>query len=344
MIDIKNKIKIFFSIFIFLMAIPLFSVEPYISDIYSEIDTAFINNDKNKLNNVLSDYNDDRNYYLMENYTLKKIRRLIIDNNYDFAMDTILVVIENNIDNESAVEMYSTISDAYELQKKYEENQAMLKRREEERLAASKEAERPTVEREYEKISTESGKTVYTTRYDKKELSYSWNGALGLIDLGYISSADGGNSILNYGISLDFDYAYDLDLVSLGVDVNAAIKFLEIMDTGSNLSILADLEVVPKLSFNKFTKYLFVRAGVAGFIPGKTDEISSLPDSLYKNYMILKQLAGDNAIQGTFITPVIGLQLANISLGKMNFDLGIDYYPGHLYTSNLIFAGGAEAK
>ncbi|NLC93628.1 MAG: hypothetical protein GX677_09260, partial [Treponema sp.] len=259
--DTKIKIRIFISSILFMMAISLFAVEPYVSDVYSSIDNAFTNNDKNNLDRILSGYQNDKNYYLMENYTLKKIRRLIIDKEYDFAMDSILIVIENNIDNESAVEMYSSISDAYDLQKKYEENQAMLKKREEERLAIIKESERPAVEKEYEKISTEKGKTVYTTKVDKRELSYSWDGALGLVDLGYITSADGGISLLNYGISLDFNYVYDFDYVSFGIDGSAAIKFLKFMDTGSNLSLLADLQLIPKLSIRKFSKNFFLRMG-----------------------------------------------------------------------------------
>jgi 6-pyruvoyl-tetrahydropterin synthase len=342
--DTKIKIRIFISSILFMMAISLFAVEPYVSDVYSSIDNAFTNNDKNNLDRILSGYQNDKNYYLMENYTLKKIRRLIIDKEYDFAMDSILIVIENNIDNESAVEMYSSISDAYDLQKKYEENQAMLKKREEERLAIIKESERPAVEKEYEKISTEKGKTVYTTKVDKRELSYSWDGALGLVDLGYITSADGGISLLNYGISLDFNYVYDFDYVSFGIDGSAAIKFLKFMDTGSNLSLLADLQLIPKLSIRKFSKNFFLRMGVAGFITGKTDNISSLPESQWKTYQILKKTNGDNSIQGTFITPAVGVQIADLSLGIMKFDLAVDYYPGHLYTNNLNFAAGAEAN
>ena len=88
----------------------LFALEEYVSAVYTQIDSCFSAKDDEKLNSVLSKNVNDKYYYLMENYTQKKIRRLIVNNEYDFAMAAILVVIENNLDNEEAVEMYSVIS------------------------------------------------------------------------------------------------------------------------------------------------------------------------------------------------------------------------------------------
>ena len=98
----------------------LFALEEYVSEVYKQIDNCFSAKDEDKLNTVLARNVNDKYYYLMENYTQKKIRRLIVNNDYDFAMTATLALIENNLDNEEAVEMYSVISDAYEIQRKHE--------------------------------------------------------------------------------------------------------------------------------------------------------------------------------------------------------------------------------
>ena len=100
----------------------LFAVEEYVSDIYKQIDTVFSKKSDTELNAILVSNQNDRYYYLIENYTEKKIRRLIVANDYDFALTATEIVIENNLDNERAVEMYSSIQDAYEVQKEYVTN------------------------------------------------------------------------------------------------------------------------------------------------------------------------------------------------------------------------------
>ena len=115
----KLKILSFAVLFLFFSS-SAFAVEEYVSDIYKQIDTCFSAKDEAKLNSVLAKNSNDKYYYLIENYTQKKIRRLIVNNDYDFAMAATLALIENNLDNEEAVEMYSVISDAYDIQRKHE--------------------------------------------------------------------------------------------------------------------------------------------------------------------------------------------------------------------------------
>ena len=75
----------------------VFALEDYVSDVYHEIDTAFQQKSETGLNVVLQENQGDKYYYLMENYATKKVRRLIITNDYEFAMNAILVIIDNNI-------------------------------------------------------------------------------------------------------------------------------------------------------------------------------------------------------------------------------------------------------
>ena len=139
----------------------LFALEEYVSEIYKQIDTCFATKDEAKLNSLLSRNTTDRYYYLMENYTQKKIRRLIVNNDYDFAMAATLIVIENNLDNEEAVEMYSVISDAYEIQRKHEAELEYQRQLELARIEKEKEKQRGNVEKEYVSASKSSGGAVY---------------------------------------------------------------------------------------------------------------------------------------------------------------------------------------
>ena len=107
----RSRIKSIAAVFVFVIfSNNLFALEEYVTEVYKQIDSCFSAKDEDKLNSVLSRNSKDKYYYLMENYTQKKIRRLIVNNDYDFAMAATLAVIENNLDNDEAVEMYSVIS------------------------------------------------------------------------------------------------------------------------------------------------------------------------------------------------------------------------------------------
>ena len=96
--------------------LPVTALDAYVTVIYRDVDIAFVNKSEKELNGVLSKNNEDRNYYLVENYTMKKIRHLIVDEDFNFASKATLVVIDNNLDNMEAVDLYATISAALQRQ------------------------------------------------------------------------------------------------------------------------------------------------------------------------------------------------------------------------------------
>ena len=125
---LKKRFKTFFLALIFSVAAGnLFAVEEYVSKVYKEIDVIFIKQADDELASILRENVEDKYYYLMENYTKKKVRRLIIDNEYEFAMTAIYIIIDNNIDgdfeDEDAVDLYAAIAEAYEIQQQYEKEQ-----------------------------------------------------------------------------------------------------------------------------------------------------------------------------------------------------------------------------
>lgn len=331
MINIINRrIKTFFSVIIFLFAsVSLFAVDEYISKIYKQLDKIFLEKSENALNNVLSDNIQDKNYYLIENYTEKKIRRLIVNNDYDFAMTAIIIVIENNLDNEQAVEMYSIISEAYEVQKKYEAEQEQKRQLELARIEMEKEKQRVNVDKKYVSTSkTDTGKSVYISGKETKLSSYSWKAILGIIDFAWLMESTSGLNNLQYGVSLSgrYEYTFPNDVI-FGGDVFADGHFLSFTKEKENIiPVFGEIEGLLKFATGELSKNLFFRLGFGSIYTGKNSKAVntvSVADSLF--------------------TPIIGVNFQKIKLPFANLDIGADWYAGHLFAqSDLSFAMGVN--
>ena len=332
MINILNnrRIKTFFSVMIFLFAsVSLFAVDEYISKIYKQLDKIFQEKSENALNNVLSDNNQDKNYYLIENYTEKKIRRLIVNNDYDFAMTAIIIVIENNLDNEQAVEMYSIISEAYEVQKAYETEQEQKRQLELARIEMEKEKQRVNVDKKYVSTSkTDTGKSVYISGKETKLSSYSWKAMLGFLDLAWLMESTSGLNNLAYGVSLSgrYEYTFPNDVI-FGGEIFADGHFLSFtQEKESIIPVFGEVEGLLKFSTAEISKNLFFRLGFGGIYTGK--------DSKAGNTV---------SIADTLLTTIVGVNFQKIKLPFANLDIGADWYAGHLFAqSNLNFAMGVN--
>lgn len=332
MINIINnrRIKTFFSVLIYLFAsVSLFAVDEYISKIYKQLDKIFLEKSENALNNVLSDNNQDKNYYLIENYTEKKIRRLIVNNDYDFAMTAIIIVIENNLDNEQAVEMYSIISEAYEVQKAYETEQEQKRQLELARIEMEKEKQRVNVDKKYVSTSkTDTGKSVYISGKETKLSSYSWKAMLGFLDLAWLMESTSGLNNLAYGVSLSgrYEYTFPNDVI-FGGEIFADGHFLSFtQEKESIIPVFGEVEGLLKFSTAEISKNLFFRLGFGGIYTGK--------DSKAVNTV---------SIADTLLTPIVGVNFQKIKLPFANLDIGADWYAGHLFAqSNLNFAMGVN--
>ena len=304
----------------------LFALEEYVSEIYKQIDTCFSAKDEAKLNSILSKNVNDRYYYLMENYTQKKIRRLIVNNEYDFAMESILVVIENNLDNEEAVEMYSVISDAYEIQKKHEAELAHQQELELARIQMAKEKQRENVEKEYVSAAKTTGGAVYVSGKETKLTSTSWKAKLAIVDFAHLFDTEAEVNSFHYGVGLDFNYDYTMTNKDiLGLDLYGAAQFLAITEDEKKLvPLLADAEGAVKYAFSNFSKNVFIRLGFNAIITGKSEKAP-----LTKN------------IVGNFYSPFVGIKVQDLAIGSMKFSLGADWLAGHLFYGNIKAAAGA---
>jgi len=325
-----RKIKLLISALLLLfMTSSLFAVEEYISNIYKELDHIFIIKSEKDLGKILSTNNEDRYYYLIENYTEKKIRRLIVNNDYDFAMTAIVIVIENNLENENAVEMYSVIADAYEIQLQHEAELEQKRQLEIARVQMEKEKQREGVEKEYiAAVNTSSGKSVYVSGKETKLTSSNWKAAFGLVDLTDLYDAAGGFNSLHYGISLDYRYEYTLEnKMVIGTDILGAAQFLDIADPENQVPLLGEAEIIGKFATPSISKDLFFRVGFGTLIAGK---IESAVNTKY--------------VVPNMYTPIIGLKMEKINLGFGKLDIGADWYAGQFFYPDLTLAMGASVN
>ena len=323
-----RKLKIIVALLaVILTTSSLFALEEYVSEVYKQIDDCFASQDDVKLNKILSDNNRDKYYYLMENYTQKKIRRLIVNNDYDFAMDAILAVIENNLDNEEAVEMYSVISDAYDIQRKHEAELEQQKQLELARIELEKEKQRGSVEKEYVAATkTSSGSSVYVSGKETKLTSYNWKAALGMIDLLHLYDKQGEISSIHYGVSLDFRYEYTMEnKMVLGTDAFAGFQFMGFAEEEKLVPMIGDVDLGLKAAFPQISNNLFFKVGFDALLTGKS---KTAPDTQW--------------IVENFYSPTVGVKFERIPLGAVKLDIGADWLAGHLFTKNVKAAAGAS--
>ena len=311
----KNIKKILAAGILLFTAGSLFAVDEYVSKLYKDIDVVFVEKSDTGLNDILQSNKDDKNYYLIENYAEKKIRRLIVINDYEFAMNAIIVVIENNLDNEEAVEMYSIIEEAYEVQLEYEAKKEEERQLELARIEGEKEKHRGEVDKEYVSAKTEQGKSVYVTGKETTLTSYYCDFSFGLVNFAITNESSLGFTGMNYGLSGNLNYVYDFDKFLGGIDMLGGFNFLPISSDGNEITMLYDLDFAAKFATKKISKNLFIRAGMEVLGNGKKDNLPITAN-----------------VSDKLISPYVGLQLNKAKMGAGNITLGADYLLGTLWT------------
>ena len=324
----KKKLKtIFLAVLFCLGAGNLFAVEEYVSKVYKEIDVIFIKQADKELANILRENVDDKYYYLMENYTKKKVRRLIIDNEYEFAMTAIYIIIDNNIDgdfeDDDAVDLYAAIAEAYEIQQQYEAEQEQKALAEAAKKEAEKEKLIAATQKDYNVVTTSEGKQVYVSSKDERSEKYRWNANFGMIDFGIVTAQNLEKPLMSEGITLDFTYEYAIPKsIVLGGDIFFDFKFMEF----NNGPMEYNFEIAPKVAF-PFANKLFFRLGFSslGVLKNKDETI------LARN-KTLAQI--QEAMYGNVVSPFLGVQLSNASLGKIGLNLDLNYLFSGLITGD----------
>lgn len=318
---LKKRIKtLLLSLILLLAAGNLFAIEEYVSKVYKQIDVIFIEQADKELDKVLRQNVDDKYYYLMENYTKKKVRRLIIDNEYEFAMTAIYIIIDNNIDgdfeDEDAVDLYAAVAEAYEIQQQFEKEKQEKAIAEAAKKEAEKERLLAVVEKDYNVVTTAEGKTVYLSSKDERTEKYRWNLNFGMIDFGLVTAAGLDKPSMSEGIALDFTYEYSIpNSIAIGGDLFFDFKFMEFNSGPMEFNF----EIAPKIAF-KFAPKLFFRLGFS--------DLGVLKSNSEKTPKETKTI--QEALYGSVISPFVGIQLSNATFDKVGLNLDLNYLLGGL--------------
>jgi hypothetical protein len=301
------------TIFIFFGASP-FAQENDVSRVYVQIDKAFSDESTDALGAVLKANAGSRSYVLYESYTLKKTRQLIIEDNLEFARAVSLVVIDNNLENFDAVNLYSYIDKAIlneQAAKQAEENKRLL---EAARAAAANERTKEQLKGSFQELKTASGKAVYISEQQESYSPLSWTVSLGIADVVYQKVTEPDYASTKYGIAFDADLFYTVEKYVLGADLFADVQMLT-MGSGEQ-EAFTTIRFIPQLAFTSLNKKLFFRMGFASYGLISTSSVAT-------------------GSQESFISPVMGIALDNISFGKNTFGVHYDYCLGHLAYDNL---------
>ena len=325
----KKRLKTFIlSVFFFAAAASAFAVEEYVSKVYKEIDVIFIKKADKELETILRQNIDDKYYYLMENYTKKKVRRLIIDNEYEFAMTAIYIIIDNNIDgdfeDEDAVDLYAAIAEAYEIQQQYEYEQQQKALAEAAKKEAEKEKIRTSVEKDYNVTTTAEGKTVYISSKDERSENYRWNANFGMIDFGITSAKKLEKALMDEGIALDVTYEYSIPkTIVIGGDLFFDFKFM----TFNNGPMSFNFEIAPKVAFPSLSQHFFLRLGFSdlAILKSRDENVLARNTELAQN---------QNALYGNVVSPLVGIQFSNVKIGNTALTIDANYLLSGLITGD----------
>lgn len=323
-------------------AICIFSVYAQSTDdvgaVYKKIDMAIAAKSADSISKILSENKSSGDYQLIENYTLKKTRQLIITDNLELARQTSLAVIDNNIENFDAVELYSYIDKAILNQQAANQAAENRKRLEEERIAARNAKSKQKIENRgnYQVVSTASGHEVYVNEQQASFSSLLWTVKLGLADFIYQKGAEPDYSSLKYGLAVAANVFRPSERIILGCDFFADAHIVTLMSSGGNAEAKAAAQktqidsenpqeffmsarIVPEIAFADFSKNLFLRAGVAAHILASND----------------KAITGSAS---TFFTPVVGVALDNVHLGEAQIRAFYDYDVGSVFNDEINMA------
>ena len=282
-----------------------------ISEVYKQIDMAVAAKNADTISAILKENRESSVYPMIEAYTLKKTRQLIISDNLEVARQTSLAVIDNNIENFDAVELYSYIDKAILNQQAAEQAAENRKRLEQERIAAlnAKSKAKLASRGNYQIVNTASGQEVYINEQQASFSPIVWTVRLGLADFLYQKITEPSYASLKYGLAVGGDLFYPSERFVFGTDVFVDAQILTMGDGEQEFFVSGKL--VPQIAFVDFTKSLFLRFGLsANMLASKVRDVTNSTD--------------------TFVSPVVGIALDNFYIGDTRLKLYYDYDFGHV--------------
>lgn len=313
-----KRLVLFLSIILFSSTI-IFAQAVVPDAVFRQVDDIMSRNAIPELNVVLSKNSEAPWYPRLEAYLLKRARQQVIDNKLDDAKSVSLAVIDANLDNKEAVDLYQSVQSA--IKKRDAEAKKVA---EEESVAAYKQkvAEnkiRQELPKTYKTATnTSSGKKVYLDQdFNNHYRTWNWDFMVGLANVDFTTTRD--TKDLKYGLAVSGSAYYIGDTYCAGLEVLGDAEPLSIAGTKSTNWSGGG---IVSLGLTGVSKYAVLRTGYMGFgyDYGSVDVDSAL-----------------------FMTPVVGFGLRDLLVGDSSrLAWALDYYPGHLMNSDMKAAFGTQ--
>jgi hypothetical protein len=287
--------------------------------VYRQADEALAEEGVPKLSPLLRKSTASPWYPRLESYIMKKTRQLVIQNEMDRAKAVSLALIDNNLDNKEAVDLYQSIQETIARRENEDKKASDRETVNTFKQAATETKIKKDIAKTYKTATnTATGKKVYLDQdFNNTYRSYTWDFMLGLANIGYVQDSTGQN--FKYGLSGSGSFFYHGEDFTIGADIEGGGMMLTLSgDDGLNWTGAG----VASLSAHAISKYFFFRGGYAAF----AYDSGSLEKS-----------------ETVFTTPVAGLGFRDVHMGESGrFRMALDYYPGHLLEEDMIVAVGAN--
>lgn len=290
------------------------------TSVLSKIDSAVETNNIKGITEQLNESSSRVWNQELESYVLRKARQLVVQNDLIKAKNLCLAVIDSNLDNLEAVNLYQSVSAAIQKQEQQNKTLAEAEAVDTFKKQATEAKAKQEAEKKYATITnTSSGKKVYLDQNINAHYSTNtWDVMLGMVDLNAIIAPEA-TSIL-YGVAVSSSFFYHGESLTLGADVQGDAHILTLYgDTAVNWSASGVLS----LAKTNINKYFVIRLG-GTYVSNNT---------------------GNDKKEENFLTPIAGFGLRNIKTGEIGaFNLSLDWLPAHLYTDLMDFAIKAQTS
>ncbi len=274
------------------------------------LDTAFIRQSRAELTRILEQTQSTPTYRDVETYAIKKIREALIFNRLEFAEFASLSLININLNNFEALDLYTRIGTALAARQEQERQEETV------RLAELKEEQKQiepvsvAVEQDFEQRVSADGQNVY---FDLSELSrfspFNWGVNAKLVSLSLLSNP--AQMGMKYGVGLAGEFFYNASSISIGSELDLSAYIITLL---GDENLVSDFTIVPAIAFLDLSEHLYFRVGFKG---------------------IFDNASGENSYNASFLTPLFGLEWKKIEIGSTQTRVAFDYLIGHIALENV---------
>ena len=122
------------------------------SSIFEQIDSAFREKNPEAVSNLLASCRLDKSYYEYEEYVLQKTRALLLSNQLDLIQSMCLAIIDNNLDNQDAVNLYTTVEKSVAKRNARQKALEEQRKAEAEYVAQATQREKESIRKDYNTV------------------------------------------------------------------------------------------------------------------------------------------------------------------------------------------------